>query len=560
MVTNSMMSSYSLHFLNFFFSERMVAIPVYQYLSDECYFSSDDSTRDPDFLCSISELESSLRSESDDESDFLFRPKKRKLEHNVNKAKKGNLIKNLEEKENISDSEDDSSMSDIISLPCSSQFNTEVESKREFGLLPKGMIKEGCKQIYDKQNYCTFCSKNIKSKISRHILTHKLEPKVMKILSLPKKSKERKVELELLANEGNFKHNLEVLKKKEGLLVVARRDSQSHHNPNDFLPCEYCKKFILKKNLWLHHRTCPIHVFYEKNRNVERRGIENEKSNNAVRRGYSLLHSGLIDEDVSVHVVKMLDRMRNDGVKDVVMNDSLIKKYAALRVESLGSKEDQKIGDMHRISQCCRILGRLIIECKKLNLTAIINLDRLVSPPNFDLIVSATQTMSVSGESPAISLGSSIGNILGHIIQIKTGEALRSNDEKRSQEASDFQKLFESEWNYRVNAVCTRRKNTLNRKRVQVLPLTEDLQTLREFIMSKMKSTSSKLKKTKKPCDWVELAKLTLTRLILFNKRRRAEVKDLKVLDYQCRPDWKTEQKGEFEMALTSADKILANR
>lgn len=279
-----------------------------------------------------------------------------------------------------------------------------------------------------------------------------------------------------------------------------------------------------------------------------------------MRRGYSLLHSGLIDEDVSVHVVKMLDRMRNDGVKDVVMNDSLIKKYAALRVESLGSKEDQKIGDMHRISQCCRILGRLIIECKKLNLTAIINLDRLVSPPNFDLIVSATQTMSVSGESPAISLGSSIGNILGHIIQIKTGEALRSNDEKRSQEASDFQKLFESEWNYRVNAVCTRRKNTLNRKRVQVLPLTEDLQTLREFIMSKMKSTSSKLKKTKKPCDWVELAKLTLTRLILFNKRRRAEVKDLKVLDYQCRPDWKTEQKGEFEMALTSADKILANR
>lgn len=510
MVTNSMMSSYSLHFLNFFFSERMVAIPVYQYLSDECYFSSDDSTRDPDFLCSISELESSLRSESDDESDSLFRPKKRKLEHNVNKAKKGNLIKNLEEKENISDSEDDSSMSDIISLPCSSQFNTEVESKREFGLLPKGMIKEGCKQIYDKQNYCTFCSKNIKSKISRHILTHKLEPKVMKILSLPKKSKERKVELELLANEGNFKHNLEVLKKKEGLLVVARRDSQSHHNPNDFLPCEYCKKFILKKNLWLHHRTCPIHVFYEKNRNVERRGIENEKSNNAVRRGYSLLHSGLIDEDVSVHVVKMLDRMRNDGVKDVVMNDSLIKKYAALRVESLGSKEDQKIGDMHRISQCCRILGRLIIECKKLNLTAIINLDRLVSPPNFDLIVSATQTMSVSGESPAISLGSSIGNILGHIIQIKTGEALRSNDEKRSQEASDFQKLFESEWNYRVNAVCTRRKNTLNRKRVQVLPLTEDLQTLREFII--------------------------------------------------CRPDWKTEQKGEFEMALTSADKILANR
>ncbi|XP_061164923.1 uncharacterized protein LOC133173868 [Saccostrea echinata] len=218
--------------------ERMVATPVYQYFSDECCFSSDDSFRDPDFLCSKSEVERSFSSDSDDESDTLFRHKKRKLEHNVNKAKKRNLNKNLEEKDNVSDIEDDSSMSDIISLPCTSQFNTRVVSKEEFGLLPKGKIKEGCKQTYDKQNYCTFCSKNIKSKISRHILTHKLEPKVMKILSLPKRSEERKVELELLANEGNFKHNLEVLKKKEGLLVVARRESQLQHNPMDFLPCD----------------------------------------------------------------------------------------------------------------------------------------------------------------------------------------------------------------------------------------------------------------------------------------------------------------------------------
>ena len=215
---------------------------------------------------------------------------------------------------------------------------------------------------------------------------------------------------------------------------------------------------------------------------------------------------------------------------------------------------------MHRISQCCRTLGRLIIECKKLNSTAVINLDTLVSPSHFDLVVSATKSMSIDKENPAISLGNFMGNIIGHIIQIKTGEALRSNDQKRSQESSDFQKLFESEWNYRVNAVCTKRKNTLNRKRVQAIPLTEDLKTLRDFIILKMQQTFILLITVKKACDWVTLAKLTLSRLILFNKRRRAEVKDLKVADYQSRPDWKKEQRGEFEMALSSADKILANR
>ena len=44
--------------------------------------------------------------------------------------------------------------------------------------------------------------------------------------------------------------------------------------------------------------------------------------------------------DADQSVVKMLEKMRKDEVKDVVMNDSIIKKYAALRVESLGRKEE----------------------------------------------------------------------------------------------------------------------------------------------------------------------------------------------------------------------------
>ena len=34
-----------------------------------------------------------------------------------------------------------------------------AESKEFFGLLPKGHKKDGCKQIYEKVNCCTFCKK-----------------------------------------------------------------------------------------------------------------------------------------------------------------------------------------------------------------------------------------------------------------------------------------------------------------------------------------------------------------------------------------------------------------
>ncbi|OWF40515.1 hypothetical protein KP79_PYT19054 [Mizuhopecten yessoensis] len=102
--------------------------------------------------------------------------------------------------------------------------------------------------------------------------------------------------------------------------------------------------------------------------------------------------------------------------------------------------------------------------------------------------------------------------------------------------------------------------NTLHRQKVQTIPLTEDLKTLTAFIICNMNQASTALREHPMACDWTKLAKLTMCRLILFNKRRRAEVKDLKVDDYETRPNWQDDQSGEFEMALSSADKLLASR
>lgn len=84
----------------------------------------------------------------------------------------------------------------------------------------------GRKNVYDKTNYCTFCGTAIRSKICHHLLTvHKNEKRLMDILLLPKRCEQRMKELKLLSNEGNFKHNAEVLKQGEGQIVVGRRNS-----------------------------------------------------------------------------------------------------------------------------------------------------------------------------------------------------------------------------------------------------------------------------------------------------------------------------------------------
>lgn len=104
-------------------------------------------------------------------------------------------------------------------------------------------VATNCKQVYDKSSYCTYCSKMISSKISRHLLIHKGEKEIADILLLPKRSRERMMRLQQLANEGNFKHNTSVLASGRGHPVVGRRSAAPHIDARKFLSCEFCHKF-----------------------------------------------------------------------------------------------------------------------------------------------------------------------------------------------------------------------------------------------------------------------------------------------------------------------------
>lgn len=530
----------------------------------------DDSYNDPDFV------ENETDSDCSDSSDESFVPRRSKsLYYDKGQNRQTALLTrsaNIEGNyytDYVPDS-DDSYESSIVpdfsvflvgkSLSTSPVSQSVFSNGKEnglsrFGLLPKKSKKVGCKQVYDKVNYCTYCEKAISSKISRHLLTvHKSETRVRDILCLSKRSKPRMLKLEELANEGNFKHNLEVLRKKEGYFVVGRRENKVREYHGNYLPCDMCKKFILKKTLWLHHKNCAVGKYMNESNGTP---VEHS-STNAVRLSRQLLKSALM-EDVDPCVSRLLSRMNHDEITEVFQQDDLIKMYAALKVESLGRDQDQKINDIHRVSQSCRTLARLVIRCRKQSGLEL-DINQLISPTHFDLVVSATKSLCLDNEKSAPSLGKLMGNNLSHIIQVKKGAALRKGEDQKLQEAENFKRLFTLEWNFRVNSVFQKMTNTINRQKVKTIPLTEDLQKLRTFVLSSMHEASTSLQKNGTSESWSRLAKLTLCRLILFNKRRRAEVKDLKLGEFETRPNWQEEQSGEFKMALSTSDKLLAER
>ena len=81
-------------------------------------------------------------------------------------------------------------------------------------------------RIYHKRHSCFYYDK-LYAKIGRHYERHHVEKsEVAEGFAYPRGSKECKKALEKLRLNGDFHHNLRVLKRKSGQLIVMRRPGE----------------------------------------------------------------------------------------------------------------------------------------------------------------------------------------------------------------------------------------------------------------------------------------------------------------------------------------------
>jgi len=413
--------------------------------------------------------------------------------------------------------------------------------------------KAGCKQVYDKTHHCIFCGVQIRNKISRHLINvHSDETVIREIMFLPKRSSLRRAKLQKLANEGNFKHNVDVIRKGRGEIVVGKREPMK--SATEYTACEYCKRFEAKKNLWRHMKGCTARKDYYEGSNVDP-----PKKILAVKRGTELVANAAASSHAYADSVQeLLERMRDGEIKDAVMSDELICREAGLRMSGLGNKDDRKQDDVYRVSNSARTLGRLLLTARKS--IPNVSLTQLIEPCRFDLVVDVAKKMSTEKEFPSLNVGRTIGILLTKVCSSKYCVALREKDCTAQEDAMAFKKLIEREWNDRVNRTAIKQIQREKRNTVPVIPLTEDLQMFRDYLVTNIEQKTQQLAKDHSTQQWVLLAKFVLSRLILFNKRRRAEVRELKVSEYLARPKWKDSIAGELSMALSQTDRVLVER
>ena len=98
--------------------------------------------------------------------------------------------------------------------------------------------------------------------------------------------------------------------------------------------------------------------------------------------------------------------MRDDDIKAIVRADKAYATLCQTKHGGIRREKDQKVSNVHRVSQADRTLGRLIGEARKNNQISIISLDSLLSPDNFDIVVSCAKPMSYKKQDSALKFKS----------------------------------------------------------------------------------------------------------------------------------------------------------
>lgn len=238
------------------------------------------------------------------------------------------------------------------------------------------------------------------------------------------------------------------------------------------------------------------------------------------------------------------------GIRELVRCDSLLLLFAKNKFERLGEKEERRLADINNIRNKLRSLARLVKNlheiCPKMKTSKITD---FIVPQHYDNVVNAARQLAL--ESP--QLGLAIGHYVKQVTLHKVALAIKSENLVDLKHAENFDRLYNASWSESVASLSSRRQKLRQLNKPVELPLTEDVKTVGEFLESSIGNSLENSSSCRK-----RLAKLVLADLILFNKRRPAEVAQLKVSDAKIRHS--EDDNEEIVGALSQPEKCLAKR
>ncbi len=219
---------------------------------------------------------------------------------------------------------------------------------------------------------------------------------------------------------------------------------------------------------------------------------------------------------------KVLSNMHQDEVYFAVKTDACILEYG----EHLYNRLGYDAGKHEYIRQKLRELGRLLISARKT--TPLKTTEDHIKPVSFIHLVQAVRHVaghdSQTNTYKCPSLALKIGHSLTKISMLVESRAHIQDNCTTAKDARTFRRLYETRWHEMISAASLRTLQESKWNAPLLLPFTKHVQKLHSYLDVQQQHLYSKLTTATAPQTWTELAKVTLTQVFLFNRRRAEEV------------------------------------
>ncbi|XP_034082114.1 uncharacterized protein LOC117552648 isoform X1 [Gymnodraco acuticeps] len=417
---------------------------------------------------------------------------------------------------------------------CSSQEDTH-----ESIVVGASQKKNGIR-VYNKRHYCLYCSRPC-AKMARHLeKAHEDKADVAKALSFPKRSKERRHQLDYIRNRGNYAHNAVVMESGNGELVPFKRPTQQAKG-NEFIPCKYCLGLFNRKVLWRHIRTCTR----------KPKSVAHKPGKNRVQS--ICTYTGPVPAQISKQLWGVICSMNADPITNIIKSDHVITDLG----QDLLNKGGNSTKNQHNVREKMRELGRLIHNGRKV--TSLKKLEDFINPKKYLEMVRAVKVTCGYDSGTATFQIPSLANKLGHAL-VKVSKLLKvqgliTNNHELVRKATEFQQVHSEKWNEMISSTALRNIAESKWHVPTLMPFTEDVQKMHQFLSAMQDECSSKLSGTPSTKSWTELAKVCLAQIILFNRRREGEVASMPLTAFLSRDT--SDPHEDVDWALSEVEKKL---
>nr|CAI5830019.1 unnamed protein product [Callosobruchus analis] len=250
--------------------------------------------------------------------------------------------------------------------------------------------------------------------------------------------------------------------------------------------------------------------------------------------------------------------MRADDIGLIAKKDPLICKYAYSYIKGRQSK-----GNIDLVRQNMRRLAKLLQHARKTN-SEIKTLVDILRPVHFQLIIKGVNKMaqynseSERYDSPTLAIN--FGTLIKKCCDLAYVDLLQiNNTERQRKEIKILKKLVECQWADEVSAQAGTNLSESKWNKEELLPLTSDLKKLSLFLQqSADQEYNILLVNRTNELSYTTLKEILYTQILLLNRRRPAEVAQLKIQTFK-EISLESEDGNEFERCLTETEKVLLN-